>query len=65
MPRRNGYELARAIRDAEAASGRGPRPQSARGLIIEGEVIRELRTDEEGGASDDVGKGGPGRPNAS
>lgn len=55
----------RAQMDAEAASGRGPRPQSARGLIIEGEVIRELRTDEEGSANDDVGKGGPGRPNAS
>lgn len=41
----------RAQMDAQAASGRGApgaRPGSARGLIIEGEVIREVRVEDEG-----------------
>ncbi len=51
--------------DAQAASGRGARPEGARGLIIEGEVIREVRIEEEGGGNPDGGQGDPGRPNAS
>ncbi|MHB1372938.1 MAG: hypothetical protein ACYC5W_02830 [Thauera sp.] len=58
----------RAQMDAQAASGRGAqaaRPGSARGLIIEGEVIREVRVDEEAAGSQDIGKGGSDRPSTS
>ena len=57
----------RAQMEAQAASGRGAqgaRPGSARGLIIEGEVIREVRIEEE---AQDKGqdRGSPDRPSAS
>ncbi len=58
----------RAQRDAQAAGGRGAyaaRPGGARDLVIEGEVIREVRVEEEDRGNPDAGKGGPGRPNAS